>query len=48
MSIEDDRRIVRDFGPWTIHAEIYSKNADPERASPSSAFTTPDRASPPT
>ena len=31
MSIEDDRRIVRDFGPWTIHAEIYSKERRPRK-----------------
>jgi hypothetical protein len=31
MSNEEDRRIVRDFGPWTIHTEIYSKVRRPSK-----------------
>ncbi len=31
LSHETDRRILRDFGPWTIHTEIYSKERTPRK-----------------
>lgn len=31
LSHETDRRILRDFGPWTVHAEIYSKERRPKK-----------------
>jgi hypothetical protein len=31
MSNDEDRRIVRDFGSWTIHSEIYSNERYPSK-----------------
>jgi hypothetical protein len=31
VSHENDRRILRDFGPWTIHTEIYSRERTPTK-----------------